>query len=171
MKMTWHVAAPVQKDWNALESSQEEKQKHPPAISQKTGDWWMDIAVVACFSYDAFVLITQSSLSLLSPLPISKNNKPTLLQGCSTHTMAVISKAAFLISSFLLIHKWTPWNSFRSAILPRLEEVVCPRYVNMCPSFSAGVACGGKQKWRGFFENDVIRSLLIFLGFQGLYSR
>ena len=50
---------------------------------------------------------------------------------------------------------------FRSAILPRLEEVVCPRYVNMCPSFSVGVACGGKQKWRGCFENDVIRSLLI----------
>ena len=83
------------------------KTKPPPAISQKTGDWWMDIAVVACFSYDAFVLITQSSLSLLSPLPISKNNKPTLLQGCSTRTMAVISKAAFLISSFLLIPKWT----------------------------------------------------------------
>ena len=60
----------------------------------------LDIAVVACFAYDAFVLITQSSLSLLSPLPISKNNKPTLLQGCSTRTMAVTSKAAFLISSF-----------------------------------------------------------------------
>ena len=52
------------------------------------------------------------------------------------------------ISNLVLIPKWTPRNSMDLLPnLPRLEEVVCQRYVNMCPGFSGGVA-GVKKRSR-----------------------